>query len=223
MRPQYCFVFLESSVSFMNAIKGIMLKKEIMASEGEICFYYPYLVFTKVFYDHFGANKPLWGIGFSVNAISKNNIFKNMSADERKKAEENQEELFCVRVKADTLVFSELRYEYNEVFAVVPNLNALNMTCIQGLKAGTKYKQWWWKALRGDCCYMKNDDEITKYLNDYRFYRDNRVIPIENKVFPCVNLLGEKNTPYKLLSKSPKQLCEGNRTQNNGWFPEGLF
>lgn len=40
MRTQYCFVFLESSVSFMNAIKGIMLKKEIMASAGEICFYY---------------------------------------------------------------------------------------------------------------------------------------------------------------------------------------
>lgn len=82
-----------------------MLKKEIMASEGEICFYYPYQEFTKAFYKHFGQNKPLWSIGSSVNAISKNYVFKNMSADERKKAEENQEGLFCARVKADTLFF----------------------------------------------------------------------------------------------------------------------
>lgn len=37
-------------------------------------------------------------------------------------------------LKQTLCFFSELRYEYNEVFAVVPNLNALNNTCIQGLR-----------------------------------------------------------------------------------------
>ena len=30
MKPQYCFATLESGVSFMNAVKGILLKKEII-------------------------------------------------------------------------------------------------------------------------------------------------------------------------------------------------
>lgn len=107
-----------------------------------------------------------------------------------------------------------MKVENNDFFLVAPNLKAMDNVCYHGYVPGREeegWKQWWCKGLRNDCCEGKDGKDISDYLNNYRFHRNNRIEIEERDLFPNHNLLNEGalSHDYLLLDLTPEEMHDG--------------
>lgn len=210
---QYVFVIIDQLQSQSDIIKTIMYEGEIYA-KGEICFYSPYKELCSSFKVKY-PERAMWGIGFSLSALKKVKLDNSQELTVIDVIDnQTDRELEYFKVKTKILNFSELNYEKDDVFVVVPTKEDREGLCFHGYAEGTEYKLWWCKGLWNNGCGTLSDEGISKYLYDNRFYRDKAIkkdLMTLEKLFPTNKLLDDNKElhDYKLLNLSPGELHEG--------------